>query len=82
MDLVPHEKPMNSLLHPEFTALLSSADSSQAAFARLAGVTPRPGRQLVPRPCPPVPRWGAVLAVVLAQFTTEGLAIRSWAATG
>jgi len=32
---------MRALLHAEFSALLSRAGVSQAAFARLAGVTAR-----------------------------------------
>ena len=33
--------PMRALLHTEFAVLLSRAGMSQAAFARLAGVTAR-----------------------------------------
>jgi len=42
---------MRALLHTEFAALLARAGVSQAAFARLSGVTLRPGEQVGPRPC-------------------------------
>ena len=55
---------MRALLHTEFAALLSRAGVSQAAFARLAGVTARQVNNWA-RGRAAVPRWAALLAVVL-----------------
>ncbi|HST75412.1 MAG TPA: helix-turn-helix domain-containing protein [Acetobacteraceae bacterium] len=65
---------MRALLHTEFTALLARAGVSQAAFARLAGVTPRQVNNWA-RGRAAVPKWAAVLAGVLAEFTPEALEI-------
>lgn len=65
---------MRALLSTEFAALLARADVSQAAFARLAGVTPRQvnnwarGRALVPR-------WAALLVVALLEHSAEALVL-------
>ena len=65
---------MRALLSTEFAALLATADVGQAAFARLAGVTPRQvnnwarGRALVPQ-------WAALLAVALLEHTAEALVL-------
>jgi DNA-binding transcriptional regulator YdaS (Cro superfamily) len=61
-------------LHTEFAALLARADVRQAAFARLAGVTPRQVNNWC-RGRAAVPKWAATLAVTLAEFTPEALAI-------
>jgi len=55
---------MRALLHTEFAALLDRAGVSQAAFARLAGVTARQVNNWT-RGRAAVPRWAALLAVVL-----------------
>lgn len=65
---------MRALLHTEFTALLARADVSQAAFARLAGVTPRQVNNWA-RDRAAVPKWAAVLAGALAEFTPETLEV-------
>jgi transcriptional regulator with XRE-family HTH domain len=65
---------MRALLYTEFDALLARAGVSQASFARLTGVTARQvnnwarGRALVPR-------WAALLAVTLQDFSPEALTI-------
>ena len=65
---------MRALLHTEFDALLARAGVSQASFARLTGVTARQvnnwarGRALVPR-------WAALLAAALQDFSPEALTI-------
>ena len=64
--------PMRALLHTEFAALLSRAGVSQAAFARLAGVTARQVNNWS-RGRAAVPRWAALLAVVLEDTTPEAL---------
>ena len=63
---------MRALLHTEFAALLSRAGVSQAAFARLAGVTARQVNNWS-RGRAAVPRWAALLAVVLEDTTAEAL---------
>jgi transcriptional regulator with XRE-family HTH domain len=65
---------VRALLHTEFTALLARADVSQAGFARLTGVTPRQVNNWC-RSRAAVPKWAAVLAGVLAEFTPEALEI-------
>jgi transcriptional regulator with XRE-family HTH domain len=73
-------------LHTEFEALLARAGTTQAAFARLAGITPRQVNNWA-RGRAAVPRWAAVLATALAEFTPEDLEIMveaadfSWAET-
>ena len=65
---------MRALLHTEFAALLARTGTSQAGFARLAGLTPRQvnnwcrGRAVVPP-------WAAALAVILEQQSPEGIAM-------
>jgi hypothetical protein len=65
---------MRTLLYTEFAALLARADVRQAGFARLTGVTPRQVNNWC-RGRAAVPQWAALLAVVLAEFTPETLAI-------
>jgi DNA-binding transcriptional regulator YdaS (Cro superfamily) len=65
---------MRTLLHTEFAALLARADVRQAAFARLTGITPRQVNNWG-RGRAAVPKWAATLAVMLAEFTPEALAI-------
>jgi DNA-binding transcriptional regulator YdaS (Cro superfamily) len=65
---------MKTLLHTEFTALLGRADIRQTAFARITGVTPRQVNNWC-RGRAAVPKWAAALAVALAEFTPEALAI-------
>lgn len=77
---------MKALLHTEFEALLARAGTTQAAFARLAGITPRQVNNWA-RGRAAVPKWAAVLAAALAKFSPEGLEIMleaadfSWAET-
>ena len=58
----------------EFAALLARADVSQAAFARLAGMTPR---QVInwARGRATVPRWAVLLAVLLQDHSPQALTI-------
>ncbi len=63
---------MRALLHTEFAALVMRAGVSQAAFARLAGVTPRQVNKWA-RGHAAVPRWAALLAVVLEDIGPEAL---------
>jgi DNA-binding transcriptional regulator YdaS (Cro superfamily) len=65
---------MKTLLHTEFAALLARADVRQVTFARLADVTPRQVNNWC-RGRAAVPQWAALLAMVLAEFTPEALAI-------
>jgi DNA-binding transcriptional regulator YiaG len=62
-------------LGTEFAALLARADVSQAGFARLAGVTARQVNNWC-RCRAAVPRWAAVLALLLAEITPEAVEIR------
>jgi hypothetical protein len=55
---------MRELLHTEFAVLLFRAGVSQSAFADLTGYTPRQVNNWC-RGRARVPRWAAVLAVVL-----------------
>ena len=57
-----------------FAALLARADVSQAAFARLAGVTPRQVNNWCRGPAA-VPVWAAIIARVLQDRSPEALAI-------
>ena len=65
---------MRQLRHIEFAALLSRADVSQAAFARLTGVTPRQVNNWC-RGRAPVPAWAALIAVLLEEHSPEALTI-------
>jgi len=65
---------MRALLATEFAALLSRADVSQAAFARLAGVTPRQVNNWC-RARAAVPTWAAALAIVLQETSPEAIGI-------
>jgi transcriptional regulator with XRE-family HTH domain len=63
---------MRALLHTEFTALLARADTSQAAFARLAGLSPRQVNNWC-RGRAAVPPWAAVLAAILEERSPDAL---------
>jgi len=58
----------------EFAAFLARADISQAAFARLTGVTPRQVNNWA-RGRATVPRWAGLLAVLLQDHSPEALTI-------
>ena len=69
-----YSRDMHRLTGPTFTALLARAGVSQAAFARLAGVTPRQVNKWC-RGRTAVPAWAAVIAVVLQDRSPEALTI-------
>ncbi len=75
---------MRALLSTEFTALLAKADLSQAAFARLAGITARQVNNWA-RGRAAIPQWAALLASALTEQSAEllihrlGEATFSWA---
>ena len=58
----------------QFAAFLARADVSQAAFARLTGVTPRQVNNWA-RGRATVPRWAVMLAVLLQDHSPEALTI-------
>ncbi len=64
--------PVRALLHTEFAALLARAGVSQAAFARLSGVTPRQVNKWAHGHAA-VPRWAALLAALLEDTAPEAL---------
>jgi transcriptional regulator with XRE-family HTH domain len=66
---------MNTLPGIEFAARLAHAGVAQAAFARFAGVTARQVNNWC-RGRAAVPRWTALLAIVLADISPEELEIR------
>jgi transcriptional regulator with XRE-family HTH domain len=61
-------------MHTEFAALLARAGVSQAAFARLAGLTPRQVNNWA-RGRAAVPAWAGLLAVILQDHSPEALTI-------
>jgi len=63
---------MRALLHTEFVALLARADISQASLARLAGISARQVNNWC-RGRATVPRWAAVLAILLEDNPPESL---------
>ena len=65
---------MRALLNTEFATLLAQADVSQAAFARLAGITARQVNNWA-RGRAAVPQWAALLVVALLEHSAEGLVI-------
>ena len=65
---------MRTLLATEFAALLVRADVSQAAFARLTGVTPRQVNNWC-RARAAVPLWAGLLAALLQDHSPEALTI-------
>src|SRR6516162_8535940 len=65
---------MRALLATEFTALLDRADVTQAAFARLTGVTPRQVNNWC-RVRAAVPLWAGLLAALLQDHSPEALTI-------
>jgi len=65
---------MPTLTQAAFAALLARADVSQAAFARLAGVTPRQVNKWC-RGQAAVPVWAGLIAVILLERSPEALAI-------
>ena len=66
---------MRDLLHTEFATLLARAGVSQAAFARLVGLTARQVNNWC-RGRAPVPAWAALLAAVLEEQSPEALEIQ------
>jgi DNA-binding transcriptional regulator YiaG len=65
---------MPRLTGTEFSTLLARADVSQAAFARLAGVTPRQVNNWC-RGRAAVPVWACVIAAVLQDRSPEALTL-------
>jgi transcriptional regulator with XRE-family HTH domain len=65
---------MRTLPHTEFGALLARAGISQAAFARLAGLTPRQVNNWA-RGRAAVPIWAGLLAAVLQDQSPDALTI-------
>lgn len=65
---------MHRLTPTAFAALLARADVSQAAFARLAGITPRQVNKWC-RGQAAVPIWAGLIAVILQERSPEALAI-------
>lgn len=65
---------MRTLTGIAFATLLARADVSQAAFARLAGVTPRQVNNWC-RGRTAVPVWAALIARVLQDRSAEALTI-------
>jgi DNA-binding transcriptional regulator YiaG len=65
---------MHRLTNAVFATLLDRADVSQAAFARLTGVTPRQVNKWC-RGRATVPVWAGVIAVVLQNRSLEALTI-------
>ena len=63
---------MRTLLSMDFIALLAWAGVSQAAFARLTGITTRQVNNWA-RGHVAVPRWAILLAVVLGGYSAETL---------
>jgi transcriptional regulator with XRE-family HTH domain len=63
---------MRALLSTEFATLLDRADLSQAAFARLAGVTARQVNKWA-RGGAAVPQWAALLAAALMEQSADAL---------
>lgn len=66
--------PMSPLTAPQFVALLAQADVSQAAFARLTGVSARQVNKWC-RGRAAVPQWAGVLAVLLEHHSAEEIAM-------
>jgi len=58
----------------QFAAFLARADVSQAAFARLTGVTPRQVNNWA-RGRATAPTWAVMLAVLLQDYSPEALTI-------
>jgi transcriptional regulator with XRE-family HTH domain len=65
---------MRVLLATEFAALLARADVTQAAFARLTGMTPRQVNNWC-RARAAVPPWAAALAAMLQQTSPQAIRI-------
>ena len=65
---------MRTLSGAEFAALLARAGVSQAAFARLTGVTPRQVNRWC-RGQAAVPAWAGLLAALLQNHSPEALLI-------
>ncbi len=63
---------MEAASRPDLAGLLAHADVSQAAFARLAGVTARQVNNWC-RGRAATPRWAMILAVVLQERSPEDL---------
>ena len=65
---------MRDLLHTEFVALLNRADVTQAGFGRLTGVTARQVNNWA-KGRAAIPRWAALIAAMLEDFTAETIEI-------
>ena len=65
---------MKTLPGPTFAARLIQADVSQAAFARLTGISARQVNAWC-RGHAVVPRWAAIIALMLPEFTPEMLTL-------
>ena len=65
---------MRTLTGIAFATLLARADVSQAAFARLVGVTPRQVNNWC-RSRAAVPVWATIIAIVLQHRSAEALTI-------
>jgi len=63
---------MRTLLHTEFAALLARTGTSQAAFARLTGLTARQVNNWC-RGRAAVPPWAAALAAILDERSPDAL---------
>jgi len=66
---------VKTLLHTELAALLARNGVSQAAFARLTGLTPRQVNNWC-RGRAAVPPWAAALAVVLDEHSPDAITMR------
>lgn len=67
-------KPSDAVPPPALARLLTTADCSQASFARLTGVTARQVNAWR-RGHAATPRWALILAAVLQQHSPDALAI-------
>ena len=65
---------MRALLHTEFVAILNRADVSQAGFARLTGITHRQVNNWA-KGRAAIPKWAALIAVMMEDHTPEALEI-------
>lgn len=68
-------KPSDAVPPPALARLLTTADCSQASFARLIGVTARQVNAWC-RGHAATPRWALILAAVIQQHSPDALAIR------
>jgi DNA-binding transcriptional regulator YiaG len=66
MELSSIWRPMRTLQHAKFVALLASADVSQASFARLSGVSTRQVNKWC-RGRAALPRWAAETLTIMRE---------------